>query len=471
MPKETAAIGKALGVEKMTDPLARFAARATVPEGIREAIPEPTGKELLGSSLQVGSFFLPYGKISNALKTGIGKFGPEAVAKILGTSGAGAAGGFAFEAGEKLQAGETPTPGGLTAAGAALPLIPLVARKVLPKQPAQKLKAVIKQGIAKAIKPSTTSLGKSVPQREAYFNKAQDAVESILSHKQHLKFIDDSGNITQGALPENLEQFSEAIQQTKTNVFRIYDNIAKQAGAKGAKVQLRPITNELNGIIKSKPLQGVNPSTIEYAKLKSTALREVGEFTATEAQEAIASLNNGLEAFYRNPSFDNANKAYIDALIANKLRGALDDTIAKTTGKQYQLVKNKYGALKALEKDVNAKTNQVIRKIENAPDFSTIFSASTAVHGLLSLRPATIEAAGNMKELSKLRQIRSDPNKLIRNMFRDVEKIVVEKPPSIFRDLAKIRPPGDVAVDAAIKSAKLTPRLVNALSGFKVANQ
>ena len=81
----------------------------------------PTKGELVGAPLQIASVALPYGRIAKGAGALAGKVLPSALAKVAGQATAGAAGGYAYEAGEKLQKGEAPIPGLSTALGAAIP--------------------------------------------------------------------------------------------------------------------------------------------------------------------------------------------------------------------------------------------------------------------------------------------------------------------------------------------------------------
>jgi hypothetical protein len=203
-------VGEFLGFDKATDPLARAAARLVTPkeefgihatpEDIEKAIPEPSAAELTGAGLQIGTLFIPFRQLQMALAKGFGGLAPKAVAQALGMVGAGASGGYAFETGEKLQAGksmgEVLTPGVATAVGAAIPLVPMAAKqisKMKPQQFAERLfestvrpsttlrpearKRIIKTALDESIVPTKAGLEKTKGLITKYTNKVDDLIE------------------------------------------------------------------------------------------------------------------------------------------------------------------------------------------------------------------------------------------------------------------------------------------------------
>lgn len=452
LPKEAEALGKAMGMEKAVEPFAKLAAKWTTGDA-SQYIETPEAKELLGGGLQIGAMLLPYGKIAGALKTGFGKIAPEAVAKAVASIGTGAIGGYTLEAGEKIQKGEAPTPGGLTALGAAIPAAPAIIKKVLPKESIARLEHAVKHGISKAIRPSIAAVGKTAKQRDAYYRKAQSAVESIVDNKAALESMDEAGHIVKGQLPKSLDEFSDAISTTRSSIFTQYDDIAKAAGQKGATVELRPVVKELDEIIVNKVLNDNHPEVVAYAATKAKALTARGRYTTMETQEAITNYNNTLSSFYSNPSYDTASKAYIDSLVVNKMRQSLDDVIEKTTGEGYQALKTQYGALKAIEHDVNRRALVHARKnIKGIVDFSDVLSGASAVHGLLALNPATLASAATGKGIAAWIKRVNNPDKIVTNMFKNADRAItkIKATPSG----QPIRTPGDIAVEGVAKGIK-----------------
>lgn len=291
----------------------------------------------------------------------------------------------------------------------------------------KELTKAITEGVQKAVRPSVA--GKSTSgQAKAYFDKATDAVKRIVENKTALSLTDDAGEKVAGQLPKTLGQFSEAVEQTKKNIFKEYDNLARSAGAAGAEVKLTPIAVELDKVISNKIVADLNPEIAEYALKRQEALWKRKTYTTEEAQDAIAQLNNSLQAYYKNPTYENASKAGVDALIVNNMRKALDDVIEQTTGPGYQQLKRSYGALKSIEKDVVHRAVVDARKnTKGLIDFSDIFSGSALVNGVLSMSPATIASAGAAGGIARFYKYLNDPNRIVKGMFGNVEKLMEKR--------------------------------------------
>jgi len=326
------------------------------------------------------------------------------------------------------------------------------ASKLAPELLDQKLSNVVTKGIEKGIRPSVGST-KTAGMTKQYFTNAKDAVKSIVENKNSLVLMDEIGEKITGRLPENLKQFSEAIAQTKGNIFKEYNKMAVKADAAQVTVDLTPISEELNIIAKSKILNDLAPDVAKYAQSRAENIIARGTYTTTEAQEAISVLNNSLGAFYKNPSYETASKAYVDSLVVNNLRKSLDNVIENTVGRGYQELKKSYGALKTIERDVNRRATVDARKnLKGLLDFSDVFSGAYAVHGIITMNPAVLGAAGAAKATVRLYNWLNNPNRIIKSMFSDAEKILnkgrkprgpigpAEGPPPIPEDVIPPRP-------------------------------
>lgn len=313
----------------------------------------------------------------------------------------------------------------------------------------------------KGVKPTISGKGTNQQLRD-YNDKVLKAAHTIKDNKANLKYIDEIGDEIEGQNPQNLKQFSDAIEQTKKKVFEDYDKLAKEAGDAGATIDTKPVIDELNVLISNPALRISNPSAIEYAKslrerfktqqgeipvIEDTDLRrgsktldlsgkrtagketvsrkkEEVELDAKTAQEVIKNLNNSLESFYRNPSYETASHAAVDAMIANQLREALDTAITNIKGAGYQELKNQYGALRSIEKDVVKATLRDARKNQKGLiDFTDILSGGQLVSGLLTMNPAQIAGAAAQKGIAEYIKFLNNPNRAVKNLFEDVEKV------------------------------------------------
>jgi hypothetical protein len=134
-------------------------------------------------------------------------------------------------------------------------------------------------------------------------------------------------------------------------------------------------------------------------------------------------MNNNLEAFYRNPTYDTASRVAIDAGIANNFRSALDKAIEGATGKEYQALKNKYGALKAIENDVTKAAMRDARKnVKGLLDYTDIFTSGQMLSGILSLNPAMFTKGAVERGFKEYIKMLNDPNRAVKNIFDHLEK-------------------------------------------------
>jgi len=291
------------------------------------------------------------------------------------------------------------------------------------KEAEQQIANTVKTGINKAIRPTVVGKG-NAPQIAQYYNRATDAVKNIVANRANLELTDASGNIVKNALPRTLSQFSEAIDQTKKIIFKQYDDLARQAGEEGAFVSLKPVSKELARLANDKVMNDLYPNVTSYISQRAVSLSERGAYTAEQAQEAIRLMNKSLEAFYKNPSFETASRASVDAMVVNHLRKGLDDVIEKTTGAGYQELKNSYGSLKAIEKEVAHRAVVDARKnVKGLIDFTDIFTGGELVAGLATMNPAMIARAGVQRGIMSWYKRITSPNYHVNQMFSSVEDI------------------------------------------------
>jgi len=280
----------------------------------------------------------------------------------------------------------------------------------------------VSKGIDKAIKPSVT--GKDTAGKLAlYKQKAKTAVEEIVKRKDDLKYVDETGTETTG-LPKTLNEFSQAIEQTKRQVFEEYDALAKITDKEAAPFSMKEAISELDKIIDSEPLNAVSPETVKYAFERQASLESASITSATELQETIQILNQSLEHYHRAPSPATKGKALVDALIANKFREQLDSKITKATGQNYRQLKQTYGSLRSIEKDVTKSAMADARKAgKGLIDFTDIFIGDQIVRGMILKDPSMIGAGAAAKSISLYYKYLNNPNRLVKNMFSEVDKL------------------------------------------------
>jgi tetratricopeptide (TPR) repeat protein len=279
----------------------------------------------------------------------------------------------------------------------------------------------IDKGLAKGIRPSHAGV-KDISGMRKMFSRGREAVKTIFSNKKSLNIVDEFGEKT-GRLPETLEEFSQAIDQTKRKVFEQYDNMAQAAGQKKARIPMYPLAKELDILANDRVMKNLHPEVVKWASDRARALRRIVSLTPEEVQAEIAHVNQITKAFQQNPIPSAIKTTTGEAMYGNILRKALDQRIEKAVGPGYQQLKKQYGALKSIEKDVVKRAIVDARKnSKGLIDFSDIGSAAEFARGLLTLNPGDIASGAVIKGVSKYYKYLNNPNTAIKNMFKAIEK-------------------------------------------------
>lgn len=306
----------------------------------------------------------------------------------------------------------------------------------------------------RAIKP--TVAGKSTATQSAKAgSNVIDGLHAIVENKPNLTFTNADGEVTTNTTPKTVDQLSQAIGQTKASIFKQYDALAQQAGEKGVHVDAPKVASELDPVINSKSLALANPKAIEYAQEMQQRFASAGKIDAQTAQDVIQHYNDSLKAFYRNPNYDTASKAGIDALIANKLRTALDEGISGATGKQYQALKSKYGALSSMEKDVTHRATVWARQnnVGLAGNLANVATGAELVKGLITLNPVDLAVGTGIKGVQLYMKYLNNPDVGVSKIFSEIEKSARPSTGSTPQPTV-ISPKSDSSPDTTISSVK-----------------
>lgn len=303
---------------------------------------------------------------------------------------------------------------------------------------------VVEREMNKAAKPAFSSQ-QTAPQRKEYFAKAREAVDTIIENKPNLTFVDEFGDITTGRLPETLSEFADTLHQTKRSIFQQYDDMVKQATGQGVQV---PVANTVNSVAKevAKGKYALSPELRDYAEKQIVLLNKKDSFSPQDAQDVVANFNQSLKMFLDNPSKQTQGQAIVDALIAGGLREELNNTMEMAGQSGYQALKSKYGALKAIEKDVNKQASVQNRK--NAAGFFDVtdtYSAQHAAMALMKMDPAGLTAAGFANAVKRLLKHMNNPDRAVKRLFSSVERYNAKRPAPVapmVDETQKLLPPG-----------------------------
>lgn len=251
----------------------------------------------------------------------------------------------------------------------------------------------------------------------------ETGIRSIINNKDNLSLGDEGAKS-----PESLSHASEAIEQTKNDIFNKYNAMQKQATGRGATLNGLGLAQTLQPIIDDKALEVVSPQTKEYAVKLFDRLQNAGEMTPEEAQDMIKGFNGRLKAYYRNPSPDQYGNTAVDALVANNARKILDEKISQESGSGYQDLKNQYGALSSMEKDVS-RAAQRSSNYQNKGllDFSDIFTGEQVARGILTGNPAEIASGIGGRLIKEYYKKLNNPDANIKNMFTKVSDLMQQE--------------------------------------------
>ncbi|MFA5377346.1 MAG: hypothetical protein WC455_16465 [Dehalococcoidia bacterium] len=280
------------------------------------------------------------------------------------------------------------------------------------------LDAVIKTGIEKGIRPTVVGKRTST-QTDRYFGRATDAVKNIIGNSKNLSLTDSTGNVS-GGLPKSLKQFAESIDQTKRSIYQQYHQMATTAGDQGAAFNSTPILKKLDTV--AQDLKH-NPQVRKYAEDLKAEIAELHGQSPEIIEARIADLNNSLGGFYEGRV--SKAKARVDASVANQMREELDANIMNAVGPGYQDLKNSYGSLKAIEKEVNHRAIVDARKnIKGLVDFTDIFTSGEILTGVLTMNPAMVARGGIGRGVKEYIKHLNSPDRIIKSMFSEADRLM-----------------------------------------------
>lgn len=276
----------------------------------------------------------------------------------------------------------------------------------------------IKNAYSRAIKPSTTGAD-TVAQRRS-------ALSEIVEYKPGLSFTDAEGKVVASArLPESVEQFSQAIDQTKSKIFNEWNALAEASGDAGARVDVSGVVSALRAKAADPVLQRTAPGVSKEALAMADRFEASGPLSPPEAQRQITAFNNRLKAYYKTPTPEGTSAKDIEETAVRPLRQALDQTIEQTTAPGYQDLKRRYGSLVAIEGDVDRAARRVANRELGGGIMGRgidIASITELAYGLAAHDWKTIGAAALTKGAGEYVKWRREPNRVIKELFQAAEK-------------------------------------------------
>ena len=329
----------------------------------------------------------------------------------------------------------------------------------------------IDKAIEKGLRPSVK--GKtSVAQIGEAKEKAREAIKTIVNNKSNLKYTDETGEIVkEGMVPENLNEAVQALHQTKKAIYNQYNSLSKGAGETGVKINTKFLSKELKELSKDKTKM---PTVRKYAQEQAKWMDEMGEISPEQLENVIADLNqSGVGNIFSTGA--SKLKAQVDLTMASRLRNWLDDTISSKMGSGYKDLKNQYGYLKSIEKDLlNRAIVDARKNTKGFFDVTDIFSGGDITAGVISSNPDLIAKGLAQKGIMQFFKTLNDPNHVIKNLFKMTDEYMTSAPATgvgFGEGMSNLAQKGASTLykTSEVLSKDITPQLQSALNTAKSA--
>lgn len=334
-------------------------------------------------------------------------------------------------------------------------------------EPYQKsFEEVVAKGVAKGIKPQSRSITKLSMQE--YNAKAAEAVKQIIEKKDTFQFVDDAGDIIgKGRTPNNLSELAQAIQQSKKQLFDEYSALTQTATGKGFSIDLDDVVNKLIDYSDDPVKQLADPSKTAYALKVAERLSNQKTLNPSQVEDLIKQLNESLAPTYADKIAKGVSE--VDLSVANILREKLDDAVTAATGTQYQPLKNAYGALKTIEKDVGHRALVVARQnTKGIADLSDIFTGGDLVAGIFTADPTFIVKGAAGWSIKSWYKNLVSPDANIMRMFSKAQKSLTGSSDDVVRNAgiaAQANNLDDIPLDQLSPKAQAENAIVQKLTG------
>ena len=347
----------------------------------------------------------------------------------LGAVGAGAAGGAIMggtaptllEQAQKAP-GEPYIQGVKTAAGAikdTVTSIPAKIKSSISNEPTPletqvaKTDEAIQKGLEKGVKPSVVGKGTQA-KRTTFENNSIAAVKNIADLRDQIKITDTNGEPVIGA-PKTVAQGAQATDQAMKLIWAKSEAAMTAAGEKGAVFDPTTVTDKLK--TESEDI-GNDPSLRETYKALIPAVEELKGQTPTVVAKRLAQYNADLQSYYKSGVGGDTVTAKASAMAV--MRQAMDSSIESALqGAGNQDLRNQYGEMKALDKEMQHRATVVGRQNPKSL-FGGITDAGALaelVRGVMTMNPADLAVSLGLKGLNAYVKNLNSPDANVGRMF------------------------------------------------------
>lgn len=307
----------------------------------------------------------------------------------------------------------------------------------LPKNQADNVRKEAEQYINKSIKP-TVKWKMNQADYNKFIDDTLDVVDLMDKNKWILQYTDDAWNAVKWQMPTNMRETSEALWNLKKVLYDQYNEIAKQAGDAGARVNMNKAFQQLDDLSKDISQNIANPQTKNIIDTYKDALLQytddAGTIAIEDAQKLTQDFNKQLTAFFKNPNMNDVSKNSIVAQLNKWTKDAINDSIddvldnsiknGSSASSQYTQLKSFYGKIKTIEDEISKRALVEARK--NAKGLSSTILDSLSwwefTSAVLSLDPVKAGKAWVMNLISRYYNYVNNPNTQLNNLFKLVER-------------------------------------------------
>lgn len=307
----------------------------------------------------------------------------------------------------------------------------------LPKNQADNVRKEAEQYINKSIKP-TVKWKMNQADYNKFIDDTLDIVDLMDKNKWILQYTDDAWNAVKWQMPTNMRETSETLWNLKKVLYDQYNEIAKQAGDAGARVNMNKAFQQLDDLSKDISQNIANPQTKNIIDTYKDALLQytddAGTIAIEDAQKLTQDFNKQLTAFFKNPNMNDVSKNSIVAQLNKWTKDAINDSIddvldnsiknGSSASSQYTQLKSFYGKIKTIEDEISKRALVEARK--NAKGLSSTILDSLSwwefTSAVLSLDPVKAGKAWVMNLISRYYNYVNNPNTQLNNLFKLVER-------------------------------------------------
>jgi len=297
----------------------------------------------------------------------------------------------------------------------------------------KKIAKTVEDNIWKAIRPGKRGMI-GFQDQQRYLKNATTAIEDIVANKGGLVLKDSHGYEIKNTIPRNLRQMSQAIEQRLKVIGKEIEAPIKELSATGGMVDTNKIADKLMQDMTTEGVLVGDDMAYKHAIKQAEILRNAGKGTGrmspSDALEAIKRTNAKIGSQLRSgkKGYTLAGQGYVDYYKNVLLREELDNMVNQLKGTRWQPIRDKYAAYKTIEEDTLRRALVFDRANKKGiMDVSDVFTGYHGMRGLLQWEPSTLGAAGGAKIVAAYQKYLANPNRYVKNMFKEVESLMSKR--------------------------------------------